>query len=65
MERSRTPDIMADSAYVIMTSKSEKTTDNFFMDDEVLASQGITDLSKYNPNAGKVKELDLAMDFML
>lgn len=31
MKASRTPEIMADAAYVILTSKSDKTTDNFFI----------------------------------
>ena len=37
----RTPEIMADSAHVILTSRSRLTTDNFFMDDEVLISDGL------------------------
>ena len=51
MAASRTPAIMADSAYVILSSKSTATTDNFFLDDEVLISSGmnITDLNKYSP----------------
>lgn len=57
MDQSRTPEIMADSAYVILTSKASKTTDNFFMDDEVLASVGVTDFSKYNPSKGKVPDM--------
>jgi len=53
MNASRTPEIMADAAYVIMTSNSQLTTDGFFIDDHVLASTGITDFSKYrcNPNS--------------
>lgn len=31
MKASRTPAIMADSAYVILTSKAATTTDNFFI----------------------------------
>ena len=31
IKASRTPAIMADSAYVILTSKSTTTTDNFFI----------------------------------
>ena len=51
MEGSRKPEIMADAAYEILTSKSTLTTDNFFIDDEVLISSGktITDLKQYNP----------------
>jgi citronellol/citronellal dehydrogenase len=44
MRLSRTDEIMADSAYVILTSKSANTTGKFFIDDEVLASVGVTDL---------------------
>ena len=49
MKGSRNPAIMADSAHVILTSCSKSTTDNFFMDDEVLISNGqtIDDLQKY------------------
>ena len=49
MAGSRTPAIMADSAQVILTSDSKQTTDNFFLDDEVLISNGLTidDLNKY------------------
>lgn len=38
MRQSRTPEIMADSAYEILCSDSRKTTDQFFIDDEVLLS---------------------------
>ena len=42
MAGSRTPEIMADSAHVILTADAKQTTDNFFMDDEVLISSGLT-----------------------
>ena len=38
---------MADSAYVILTSNNKKTSGKFFIDDEVLASVGVTDFNKY------------------
>ncbi|MFI6870891.1 SDR family oxidoreductase [Nocardia sp. NPDC050406] len=44
---SRTPDIYADAAYLVLTSPAKDTTGNFFLDDEVLAAHGITDLDKY------------------
>ncbi|MEV6136457.1 NAD(P)-dependent oxidoreductase [Nocardia sp. NPDC051990] len=44
---SRTPDIYADAAYLVLTSPSKETTGNFFLDDEVLAAHGSTDLDKY------------------
>ncbi len=64
MSSSRTDEIMADSAYVILTSKSETTTGNFFIDDEVMASIGVTDLSKYRCDKNKTDK-DLAPDFFI
>jgi citronellol/citronellal dehydrogenase len=46
-ERGRTPEIVADGAWYILTRSSRSTTGNFFIDDEVLAAAGITDLSRY------------------
>lgn len=43
----RTPEIVADSAYLVLTSDSS-TTGNFFIDEEVLAAAGITDLDRYS-----------------
>ena len=65
MAGSRSPEIMADSAYVILTSKSSETTDNFFLDDEVLISDGatITDLKKYLPSKS-LEDHKLVPDFM-
>jgi citronellol/citronellal dehydrogenase len=49
MSVSRTPEIMADAAHCILTRKATKTTGRFFIDDEVLAEEGLAgDLSKYN-----------------
>ena len=49
---SRTPDIYADAAYLVLTSPATETTGNFFIDDEVLAAHGITDLDKYRVTPG-------------
>ena len=46
MKASRTPDIMADAAHVILT-KDLSFTGNFCIDDEVLTQAGVTDLKKY------------------
>ncbi len=43
----RKPDIMADAARVILGRDAASTSGNFFVDDEVLASVGITDLDRY------------------
>jgi len=44
---SRKPAIMADAAYVIFNRPAREATGNFYIDDEVLASAGKTDLSEY------------------
>jgi len=44
---SRKPEIMADAAHAILTKPSRECTGNFFIDDGVLQSEGITDLSAY------------------
>ncbi len=51
-EHCRTPEIMADAAYQVLIADAASTTGNFFIDDEVLAKAGITDLSKYSVVAG-------------
>ncbi len=47
MKASRKPEIMADAAYVIFNRPAKETTGNFFIDDEVLASAGKTNLDEY------------------
>ncbi|HVE88868.1 MAG TPA: NAD(P)-dependent oxidoreductase [Burkholderiaceae bacterium] len=51
-EHCRTPEIMGDAAYQVLISDAATTTGNFFIDDEVLKSAGVTDLSKYSVVAG-------------
>ena len=59
----RTPEILSDSAYIILNRVSKECTGNFFVDDEVLASEGITDLDKYSVVPGtKDFLLDLFLD---
>ncbi|MEO5730715.1 MAG: NAD(P)-dependent oxidoreductase [Byssovorax sp.] len=52
MRGSRTPEIMADAAYAILTKPSREFTGNFCIDDEVLQQSGVTDLSKYQSVPG-------------
>jgi citronellol/citronellal dehydrogenase len=63
MKGSRTPDIMADAAHVILTMNSSdpKATGQFFVDDDVLLAAGVTDLSKY----ASVPGADLIPDFFV
>ena len=58
----RKPEILADAAYVILNRSSSECTGNFFVDDEVLASEGITDLDKYAVVPGTT---DFLLDFFL
>jgi citronellol/citronellal dehydrogenase len=61
-ERARTPDIVADAAWHILTRPSRATTGNFFLDDEVLAEAGITDLSRYAVKPGATLRPDIFID---
>jgi citronellol/citronellal dehydrogenase len=47
-EHCRTVEIMADAAHAVLTSDAATTTGNFFIDEEVLARAGISDLAKYS-----------------
>ena len=58
----RTPEILADAAYIILNRESTSCSGNFFVDDEVLASEGITDLEKYSVVPGTT---DFLLDFFL
>jgi citronellol/citronellal dehydrogenase len=58
----RTPEILADSAYIILNRNSKECTGNFFVDDELLASEGVTDLEKYSVVPGTT---DFLLDFFL
>ena len=44
---SRTPEIMADAAHVILTKNSKEFSGNFCIDDNLLADNGVKDFSKY------------------
>ena len=59
MQRSRTPEIVADAAYYILQRPSFETTGNFFIDEDVLGQEGVTDLAKYAINAEQKLMTDL------
>ena len=58
----RKPEILADAAHIIFNRDSKECTGNFFVDDMVLASEGITDLEKYSVTPGTK---DFLLDFFL
>jgi citronellol/citronellal dehydrogenase len=47
LDMCRKPEILADAAHCIFTSDAKATTGNFFIDDELLALHGMSDLDKY------------------
>jgi citronellol/citronellal dehydrogenase len=61
MARARTPEILADAAHAILVRDPASTTGNTFIDDEVLAEAGITDLSGYAAE-GSDLVLDIFVD---
>ena len=61
MNISRTAEIMADAAYLILTKSSKEFTGNFCIDDNLLAENGVTDFSIY----AKVPFDKLAPDFFV
>ena len=52
LRQCRKPEIMGDAAHAILTRNSREHTGNFYIDDEVLAEEGITDLEPYAMTPG-------------
>jgi citronellol/citronellal dehydrogenase len=61
-QHGRKPEIVAEAAWHILTSNARENTGNFFIDDEVLASAGITDLSRYAVAPGNSLQSDFFLD---
>jgi citronellol/citronellal dehydrogenase len=61
MARSRMPEIVADAAHAILVRDPGECTGNAFIDDEVLAEAGITDLSGYSAEDAELT-LDIFVD---
>jgi citronellol/citronellal dehydrogenase len=62
LERSRTPQILADAAHAIFCRSARSTTGQFFLDDEVLWAEGIDDFSRYACSSADVLAVDLFVD---
>jgi citronellol/citronellal dehydrogenase len=58
----RTPEILADAAYLVLTSDAREVSGNFLIDDEWLAKHGITDLDRYSVVPGTT---DFIPDFFV
>jgi citronellol/citronellal dehydrogenase len=52
IDASRTPEIMADAAHIILTTPSRELTGQFLLDEELLAASGVTDFDKYAVKPG-------------
>lgn len=61
-EASRKPSIMADASYGIITSPSRETTGNFFVDEDYLRTQGVSDFSHYSVDPSKIPFKDGYLD---
>jgi citronellol/citronellal dehydrogenase len=52
VSKCRTPEILADAAWHILTSDAKTTTGNFFIDDALLVQHGVTDFDRYSVTPG-------------
>lgn len=64
VSRSRTVDIMADAAIAIISKPSAAATGQCFIDEEVLAADGVTDFAAYQVDPA-VARRDLELDFWM
>jgi citronellol/citronellal dehydrogenase len=62
MRRARTPEIYADAAFEVLRRDPRECTGNAYIDDEVLAEAGVTDLSGYQADPSGELALDLFVD---
>ncbi|HEV3378887.1 MAG TPA: NAD(P)-dependent oxidoreductase [Thermoleophilaceae bacterium] len=61
MRRARTPEIVGDAAHAVLVRDPRSCSGNAFIDDEVLAEAGITDLDRYSA----VSDTDLSLDIFV
>lgn len=61
MNQCRTPEIMADAAYHVLTRDAKTSTGNFFIDEDIILESGETDLDQYAVKPGE----PLLPDFFL
>jgi citronellol/citronellal dehydrogenase len=52
IRQSRTPEIMGDAAYAVITKNFRTHTGHFLIDDDVLKAEGVTDFSRYQSVPG-------------
>jgi len=59
MQRSRKPEIVADAAFYVLQKQSAESTGNFFIDEDILQQQGVTDFGHYSVNPSQKLMPDL------
>jgi len=62
MARARKPEVYADAAYAVLTRPARECTGNAFLCEDVLAEEGVTDLSAYAYVPGAELAVDLFVD---
>ena len=62
LDATRKPEILADAAHAILTRDAKSCTGNFFIDDEVLAEEGVTDFDQYAVKPGTPLLPDFFLD---
>jgi citronellol/citronellal dehydrogenase len=62
IKASRTPEIVADAAYEILTSDARTCTGNTFIDDDLLRTKGVTDFERYAVSPGTPLREDIFVD---
>lgn len=66
-EKARSPEIVADAAYAVLSRDPKTSTGNFFIDELVLREEGVTDFSKYsqsNPEEGLIMDMFVPDDIL-
>jgi len=62
LENCRKPEILADAAHAILSRPSREATGNFYIDEDVLAREGVTDFAPYAVKAGAALLPDIFLD---
>lgn len=62
MKAARKPEILADAAHAIFCRSAREATGHFYIDDEVLAEEGVTDLSRYAFTEGAQLQTDIFLE---
>jgi citronellol/citronellal dehydrogenase len=62
MKRARTPAVYSDAAYAVLTRPSRECTGNFFLCEDVLVEEGVTDFDRYAAAPGGEPQVDLYVD---